>query len=173
MSSTNNNAITVSYGSFSVTLSGHEKPFELLKQVTDYYSHLAISNPNFGAMPMVSTMEASTAITPELSQKTPTQAVDSKQETINTAQSNGEAEENTDNLWQEPLKAYDGEPLVLNAPLKSATSAEETLIAAADQALSAPELAPDTTPEQTNPRSKFLTSNYPFRHFPLRRPGRS
>lgn len=51
MRAADNNAITVSYGSFSVTLSGHENPFEMLKQITDYYSILAQTNPNFGAFP--------------------------------------------------------------------------------------------------------------------------
>ena len=53
MRAIDDNVITVSYGSFSVTLVGQENPFETLKKVTDYFSHLAQTNPNFGAIPQM------------------------------------------------------------------------------------------------------------------------
>ena len=51
MGASDDNAITVSYGSFSVTLSGHENPFDMLKQITDIYSLLSQTNPSFVSVP--------------------------------------------------------------------------------------------------------------------------
>jgi hypothetical protein len=169
MHSSDDNAITVSYGSFSVTLTGHEKPFELLKQVTDYYSLLAQTNPNFGAVPTAPPVELvvdTVSTPPRAVQK---QHIENKQE-IQEEKFVLQAEE-TENLWQDPIPYYRDTPLVLNVPISQPASAEEALIAAADQALTAPELpsAPEARPAR--PKSQFLTSNYPFRHFPLRRPG--
>ena len=75
-------------------------------------------------------------------------------------------------MWQDPVSPYREAPLVLDAPVAQVKSAEEALIAAADQALTAPELPVAIDARQARPKSQFLTSNYPFRHFPLRRPGR-
>jgi len=45
----NNNEMTISYGSFSITLAGQDNPFDLLRQVTDYYCYVAKMNPDFGS----------------------------------------------------------------------------------------------------------------------------
>jgi hypothetical protein len=177
MHSSDNNAITVSYGSFSVTLSGHDKPFKLLKQVTDYYSLVAQKNPSFGAVPTAPpvelTVETVSASKPIITR----QHTENKQEKFKEKQE--EIEEklvlepvNTDNLWQEPIPPYSQSPLVLDEPIVQEMSAEDTLIAAADQPLTAPELPIEINARRARPKSQFLTSNYPFRHFPLRSPGR-
>ena len=169
MRAADNNAITVSYGIFSVTLSGHENPFEMLKQITDYYSILAQTNPNFGAIPTapqadltVETVSAtSSAKTPE-----PVENKEHKPEkfVLQTEQ--------TDNLWQEPIPEYHAKPLVLEEPVSAEQAGADALVAAASQALETPEIPTPREDAPQKPKSQFLTSNYPFRHFPLRRPGR-
>jgi hypothetical protein len=162
----NDNAITVSYGSFSVTLSGHENPFEMLKQITDYYSILAETNPNFGAVP---TAAPADLMVETVSAPQPKQT---SQPSETTAQKYILESETTDNLWQDPVPKYQETPLVLQEPVTPDQVAADVLVASADQALSASELPLESNAEATRPQSKFLTSNYPFRHFPLRRPGR-
>jgi hypothetical protein len=162
----NDNAITVSYGSFSVTLSGHEKPFELLTQITDYYSVLAQTNPNFGAMPMAPTSDITveTVSTPQPEQPPQHTETNEKKFVLEP--------EKTDNLWQEPIPEYHADPLVLQEPIPNQTTTADVMVSAADQALNAAQLPLEEKADTTPQKSKFLTNNYPFRHFPLRRPGR-
>lgn len=169
MHSSDDNAITVSYGSFSITLSGHDKPFKLLKQVTDYFSLLAQKNPNFGVVPTAPPAEFAGETVSAPKPVKPHQNSDNKQEKIEEKLVLEPV--NTDNIWQEPIPPYSQSPLVLNAPIVQEMSAEDALIAAADQPLTPPELPIAINGIRGRPKSQFLTSNYPFRHFPLRSPG--
>jgi hypothetical protein len=163
------NAITVSYGSFSVTLSGHENPFEMLKQITDYYSILAQTNPNFGAIPTAPPAELTVET---VSAPVPEKKLEPVENTGNKPEKFVLQPDQTDNLWQEPIPEYHATPLVLEEPVTAAQAGEEALIAAASQALETPEIPAPREQAVQKPKSQFLTSNYPFRHFPLRRPGR-
>jgi hypothetical protein len=172
MRASDDNAITVSYGSFSVTLSGHENPFEMLKQITDYYSVLAQTNPNFGAVPAAPPADLIVeTVSSAPTTKTP-QTPETKTETEISPKKYALQPETTDNLWQEPIPEYHEEPLILKKPVSAEQAGADALVNAADQALEAPEIPPVREAITPRPKSQFLTSNYPFRHFPLRRPGR-
>lgn len=80
--------------------------------------------------------------------------------------------ETTDNLWQEPIPEYHAKPLVLQEPVSAEQAGADALVAAASQALETPEIPTPREDAIPQTKSQFLTNNYPFRHFPLRRPGR-
>lgn len=170
MGASDDNAITVSYGSFSVTLSGHEHPFDMLKQITDYYSLLSQTNPSFGAVPTAPPADLTVETVSAPQTKKTAQPIE---KTAEPSQEKYELQpENTDNLWQDPIPEYHEKPLVLKRPVTAEQAGAEALVAAADQALETPEIPSQQETVTPRPKSQFLSNNYPFRHFPLRRPGR-
>ncbi|MEM7240854.1 MAG: hypothetical protein AAF429_01585 [Pseudomonadota bacterium] len=45
-------SVTVSYGSFSLTVDGYEDPFKVIHEITELYAKMAAQYPDFGAEPM-------------------------------------------------------------------------------------------------------------------------
>lgn len=181
MASDAHNSMTVSYGSFSVTLSGYNQPFDLLKKVTDYYCDVAKNNPEFGAKPSRSNLSAKPKPVPSpvpAEQPAEQQAPEIKAETAKAAFVS--SPEETDNLWEKPAPVETQKPLVLDVPAEPEKTPAEpeksgdlALIHAAGMPLQAPELEPEEppkAPETPSAKSGFLSNNYPFRHFPLRKP---
>jgi hypothetical protein len=168
------NAMTVSYGSFSVTLKGYDQPFELLKEVTDYYSKVARENPGFGAVPSNSHVASMPAPVQKAAEPRPQprkQPIEIQRESIESMFET--APKAADNLWHEPAADEAPEPLVLETPISQKESADLALIYAAGTPLMAPEVDELVTeePESIEQSSAgFLSNNYPFRHFPLRNP---
>jgi hypothetical protein len=160
MTITNKNALTVTYGSFTIVLDGHENPFELLRQVTDYYRQVAMNDPNFGAIPSAIQVPAHKSNSHSKS----TQATENK---IDLPETTAQTLHNNDKEASQPSAVT---PLVLKTPVPLRENDDIAQINAAAQALTNPE--PKVQPEREHEVKKIATlkSRYPFRHFPARRP---
>ena len=47
-----NQSVTVSYGSFSLTVEGYDDPYKIIREITELYGKMSAVYPNFGAEPM-------------------------------------------------------------------------------------------------------------------------
>ena len=50
-------SVTVSYGSFSLTVDGYDDPFKVIREVTELYGKMSSVYPGFGAEPMQTKIE--------------------------------------------------------------------------------------------------------------------
>jgi len=50
-------SVTVSYGSFSLTVDGYDDPFKVIHEITGLYAKMATQYPGFGAEPMKTQIE--------------------------------------------------------------------------------------------------------------------
>lgn len=168
MDATNKNALTVTYGSFSIILEGQENPFDLLRQVTDYYRKIAIENPNFGAIP-----SASRVVEP-VQKPSPTPKEKFQQAVVNKKLKPIEPQENTTpgptNLWDNSTQSHLQPPLILSTPVSPSENTDTAQIAAANQALPRPEAIAQPERESSNDDSSVIKSRFPFRRFPARAP---
>ena len=62
MKTTENRALSVSYGSFSVKLEGFDDPFKIMRRVTEYFRSIAAVDPTFGQKPLIEDLSVLEAI---------------------------------------------------------------------------------------------------------------
>jgi hypothetical protein len=62
MTTTENRALSVSYGSFSVKLEGFDEPFSIMRRITEYFRSIAAVDPTFGQKPLIEDLSALEAI---------------------------------------------------------------------------------------------------------------
>lgn len=170
-----NNEITISYGSFSITLAGEDKPFDLLRQVTDYYCYVAKMHPNFGAQPVSNSYQNQShnenltpPIVPPLGHGRRKKPLVKRQALEDDVSPNLWDDQNDDNPENQEFE--DENPLLLDEPTQKREVRDTTQIQTASQALTQAEVESLEDEELDKKPSKFAKTKYPFRHFPLRQP---
>ena len=59
----NKQSVTVSYGSFSLTVEGYDDPFGVIREITELYAKMSSLYPGFGAEPMQTKVDNPTPTT--------------------------------------------------------------------------------------------------------------
>lgn len=160
MANTDKKALTVTYGSFSVILEGQENPFDMLRQVTEYFREIAEINPSFGAIPTKN--KVSTA--PRNDQPDNNQGIDTKLDLPETVSNS--IGDHHQGIAQKPSTT----PLVLHTPVATNNTAFQQQMHPETQALANSTSIAQPQREFTQIPPKTARARYPFRHFPARRP---
>ena len=134
-------SVTVSYGSFSLTVDGYDDPFKVIHEITELYAKMASQYPGFGAEPMQTqvanpsaTVEAEQEVTPLALDEAPIDPVlqeisELDSEPVETL------EEVAETLSTEDMPQI--EPLRLNTPIPRYRRIDMSQIRAAAEPLTA------------------------------------
>ncbi|GLQ34603.1 hypothetical protein GCM10007939_08860 [Amylibacter marinus] len=163
-------SVSVNYGSFSLSVSGYDDPFEMVQQVTKFYSQIAAENPHFGSQPVAADYTAPTDPAPK---KSPDPAADlgpkfKRRRDYKIAHTEPKSKAQ---IWDPENQPK--EVLLLTEAISSYARTDQAQIEASSAPLLVDENQPETAGEtgglsEKNDGKKlsYLHLKYPFRRFP-------